>query len=124
MERLGRRFTGIEPESMERLIAFSWPGNIRQLHNIVEHSAILCDDPVLKVPPGLLVEQPSMKVMSRLNDALQTDERRMIEQALQEADGRVAGAAGAASRLGVPASTLESKIKRFSIDKFRYRARN
>jgi formate hydrogenlyase transcriptional activator len=124
MERLGRRFTGIDPESMERLIAFSWPGNIRQLHNIVEHSAILCDNPVLTVPPGLLVEQPSMRVMSRLNVALQTDERRMIEQALQEANGRVAGAAGAASRLGVPASTLESKIKRFSIDKFRYRARS
>jgi formate hydrogenlyase transcriptional activator len=121
--RLGRTFTSVEPASMERLINFSWPGNIRQLHNIVEHSAILCDDPVLEVPPSLLTEQPSMKMVSRLTVALQTDERRMIEQALQDADGRVAGAAGAASRLGVPASTLESKIRRFSIDKFRYRAR-
>ena len=55
---------------------------------------------------------------------IESDERRMIEQALKEADGRVAGSAGAAARLGVPASTLESKIKRFSIDKLRYRGRS
>ena len=66
---------------------------------------------------------PSVKTPSRLDVALRTDERRMIEQALQESEGRVAGSAGAAARLGVPASTLESKIKRFSIDKLQYRAR-
>ncbi len=122
-ERLGRGFIGVDPESMERLMAFSWPGNIRQLHNVVEHSAILCDEPLLKIPPRLIMEQPAVKTISRLDDALRTDERRMIEQALQESEGRVAGSAGAAARLGVPASTLESKIKRFSIDKLQYRGR-
>jgi formate hydrogenlyase transcriptional activator len=122
--RLGRRFDRIDTESMERLMNFSWPGNIRQLQNVIEHSAILCDDPTLTVPSRLLVEQVSVKIASRLNTALRSDERRMIEQALKEADGRVAGSAGAAARLGVPASTLESKIKRFSIDKLRYRGRS
>jgi formate hydrogenlyase transcriptional activator len=120
--RLNRRFAGIEPESLDRLMSFSWPGNIRQLQNVVEHSAILCDEPMLTIPARVLVEQRSVKFTSRLNVALRSDERRMIEHALEEADGRVAGSAGAAARLGVPASTLESKIKRFSIDKLRYRA--
>jgi formate hydrogenlyase transcriptional activator len=101
---------------------FSWPGNIRQLQNIVEHSAILCDDPVLRVPPMLLVEKrPSVGFSSKLGDALHGNERHMIEQALEETQGRVSGPEGAAARLCVPASTLESKIKRFNIDKLRYR---
>jgi transcriptional regulator with GAF, ATPase, and Fis domain len=119
--RLGRSFTGIDTASMDQLTAFSWPGNIRQLQNIVEHSAILCDGPLLRIPPGLLAEQPTLKVTSNLDTALRGDERRLIEHALEEADGRVAGRGGAAAKLGVPASTLESKIRRFDIDKLRYR---
>jgi formate hydrogenlyase transcriptional activator len=120
--RLSRGFAGIEPASLERLMAFSWPGNIRQLQNVVEHSAILCDDAMLRVPATLLVEKPTaLAAGSRLNSALQGNERLLIEHALEEAAGRVSGAMGAAARLGVPASTLESKIKRFHIDKLRYR---
>ena len=121
--RLSRRFTGIEPSSLERLVAFSWPGNIRQLQNVVEHSAILCDDALLRVPPMLLVEKrTSLSYSSKLDDALHGSEQQMIEQALADAQGRVSGPAGAAARLGVPASTLESKIRRFNIDKLRYRS--
>ena len=120
--RLGRRFTGIDPTAMDQLQSFSWPGNIRQLQNVVEHSAILCDDPVLKVPPELMVErQPCGGTASRLETTLHNSEQELIERALREAEGRVSGPSGAAARLGVPASTLESKIKRFKIDKFRYR---
>jgi formate hydrogenlyase transcriptional activator len=120
--RLSRRFTGIEPASIERLVDFSWPGNIRQLQNVVEHSAILCDEPMLRVPPTLLVEKRSAVIGgSRLDAALHGNERHLIEQALEEAAGRVSGPNGAAASLGVPASTLESKIKRFHIDKLRYR---
>jgi formate hydrogenlyase transcriptional activator len=121
--RLGRKFVGIEPESMDFLHAFSWPGNIRQLQNVIEHSAILCDDPLLRVSPMLMVEKrigPGHP--SRLDTALQTNEQQMIERALEEAGGRVSGASGAAARLGVPASTLESKIRRFNIDKLRFRS--
>jgi transcriptional regulator with GAF, ATPase, and Fis domain len=125
--RIGRCFVGVEPESMDRLMEFSWPGNIRQLQNVVEHSAILCDDPILRVPPSLIVEKrPATKIVSRLDTALHNDEQQLIERALDEACGRVSGPNGAAALLGVPPSTLESKIKRYRIDKLRYarRARN
>jgi formate hydrogenlyase transcriptional activator len=121
--RLGRDFDGIEDESMDRLQSFSWPGNIRQLQNVMEHSAILCDEPMLRIPSAVIIEQPAKRVTSKLDATLRGDERRLIEQALEETEGRVAGSEGAAARLGVPASTLESKIRRFSIDKLRYRSR-
>jgi formate hydrogenlyase transcriptional activator len=122
--RLAHRFTGIEPSSVERLTSFSWPGNIRQLQNVVEHAAILCDDPVLRIPPRLLVEkQVGPGTTSKLDVALQASEQRMIEQALEAAEGRISGSTGAAARLGVPASTLESKIKRLNIDKLRFRSK-
>jgi transcriptional regulator with GAF, ATPase, and Fis domain len=121
--RLGRQFDGIEPESMDRLLAFSWPGNVRQLQNIVEHSAILCDDVRLRVPVALLKEKGAgARAPSRLDATLDHNEQHMIEQALEETEGRVSGATGAAARLGVPPSTLESKIRRLNIDKLRYRA--
>jgi formate hydrogenlyase transcriptional activator len=121
--RLRRKFIGIEHASMERLTEFSWPGNIRQLQNVVEHAAILCDDPELRIPPMLMVDKrPCAKVPSKLDAALQGSEQLMIEQALQESEGQVSGTSGAAACLGVPASTLESKIRRFNIDKLRYRA--
>jgi len=121
--RLGRRFTGIEPVSLEQLQAFSWPGNIRQLQNVIEHSAILSDQPLLRIPPSLLVEKrPSVALASKLDAALHGSEQQMIEQALAAARGRVSGPTGAAASLGIPASTLESKIKRFNIDKLRFRS--
>ena len=120
--QLARRFDGIEPASMERLSAFRWPGNIRQLQNVIEHSAILCDDPLLRIPPCLLAEKrPAAGATSTLDAALRGNEQRMIQEMLEECEGRVSGPGGAAARLGVPASTLESKIKRFQIDKLRYR---
>jgi DNA-binding NtrC family response regulator len=62
--RIGRQFAGVEPGSLDRLMDFSWPGNIRQLQNVLEHSAILCDDPVLRVPPELMVDKrPGTKVL-------------------------------------------------------------
>jgi transcriptional regulator with GAF, ATPase, and Fis domain len=122
--KLNRLFTGIEPASMARLLAFSWPGNIRQLQNVLEHSFILCDEPELHVPAMLLAEKAggAQGASSALEAVLRGNERRLIEQALEEADGQVSGCTGAAARLGVPASTLESKIKRFNIDKLHYRA--
>jgi formate hydrogenlyase transcriptional activator len=119
---IGRRFTGIEPESIERLRGFSWPGNIRQLENIIEQSAILSDDAQLRVPPSLLAEPLAVKPpVSRLDAWLEHSEQQMIEDALAAARGRVAGPEGAAARLGLPPSTLESKIRRYRIDKLRFR---
>ncbi|MCU1381822.1 MAG: Formate hydrogenlyase transcriptional activator [Acidobacteria bacterium] len=123
--RLGRAFGGIDAASLDRLQAFSWPGNIRQMQNVIEHSAIMCDDELLHVPASLLIDRHAPAIASsKLDAALHGSEQHMIEQALGETRGRVSGPAGAAARLGVPASTLESKIKRLSIDKLRYRGRS
>jgi transcriptional regulator with GAF, ATPase, and Fis domain len=120
--RLGRRFAGIAADSLEQMQAFSWPGNIRQLENIIEQSAILCDDVLLRVPASLLVDRRSMRSgTSRLDAALETREQLLIEQALAAARGRVAGRSGAAVSLGVPPSTLESKIRRLRINKLQFR---
>jgi formate hydrogenlyase transcriptional activator len=120
--QLGRVFTGIEPTSLDRLRAFSWPGNIRQLGSIIEQSAILCDKAMLDVPAALLDERrPTRPASSRLGTVLKENEQQMIEGALTAAGGRVSGPSGAAERLGLAPSTLESKIRRFNIDKLRYR---
>jgi formate hydrogenlyase transcriptional activator len=121
--RLHKQFDGIDSESMARLKEFSWPGNIRQLQNVIERSAILCDEPELHIPIDLTTEQPAVsKNASALHLALQQNEMEMIKQALEKARGRVSGSSGAAARLGLPASTLESKIRRFNIDKLQYRS--
>jgi transcriptional regulator with GAF, ATPase, and Fis domain len=122
-KRLDRQFTGIDTHSKARLMAFSWPGNIRQLENVVEHSAILCDDAQLRIPSEFLNENPILlHTPSGLDASLRGSEHALIERALEQAEGRVAGPSGAAVRLGVPASTLESKIKRLGIDKLRFRS--
>jgi formate hydrogenlyase transcriptional activator len=122
-DRLEREFSGIDAESLERLMEYDWPGNIRELQNVIEHSAILSDGALLRVPVVLLstraIAGPSST--SNLSHAIESGERRLIEQALEESKGRVFGPAGAASRLGIPSSTLESKIKRHRINKHQFR---
>jgi formate hydrogenlyase transcriptional activator len=119
--RLDRRFSDVERPSLERLQAFSWPGNIRQLENVVEQSAILCDGPVLSVPASLLQERAPRPATAGLERILDEREREAIELALTATGGQVAGRAGAAAQLGVPPSTLESKIRRLQIDKLTFR---
>lgn len=122
-DRLGRAFAAIDAESMERLIEYSWPGNIRELQNVIEHSAILCDADLLRVSPALLSTHVTTGRSSRhLSQAIEQSERLLITQALEESNGRVFGPAGAAARLGIPSSTLESKIKRLRINKHQYRS--
>jgi len=122
-DRLGRELSGIDAESMDRLIEYPWPGNIRELQNVIEHSAILADGDLLKVPPVLLATRVSAgpTTAASLTHAVESGERRLIEQALGESNGRVFGPTGAATRLGIPSSTLESKIKRLRINKLQYR---
>ena len=122
VERLGRDFSGIDAESMARLIEYRWPGNIRELQNVIEHSAILSDGPLLHVPPVLLSTHViAGRTSSSLSHAIESSERQLIEQALEESNGRVYGPIGAATRLGIPSSTLEAKIKRLRINKHQYR---
>ncbi|MBW8873659.1 MAG: sigma 54-interacting transcriptional regulator [Acidobacteria bacterium] len=116
--RLGKRFESIEKSSMDRLVAYSWPGNVRELQNVVERAAILSEGEVLRVDEPLISSvavspAPGLPLPASLRE----QERQRIEEALRQAGGRVSGAGGAAALLGVPATTLESRIKRLGIDK-------
>jgi len=122
--RLGKRFESIEKSSMDRILAYSWPGNVRELQNVIERATILSEGAVLRVEEPLLgsVGVPASPAPATpLPDNLRNAERRQIEDALVQTGGRVSGAKGAAALLGIPSTTLESRIKRLGIDKHRFR---
>ena len=116
----GKKIWRIDKKSLERLESYPWPGNIRELQNVIERSVIVCDSEDFSVDESWLSHQrhPSRP----LADELLTQERESIEAALAQSSGRVSGPAGAAARLKMPASTLDSKIKSLKIDKRRFQA--
>jgi PAS domain S-box-containing protein len=116
--KAGKRFVRIDKKSMDRLESYLWPGNIRELQNVVERSVIVCDSDEFSVDESWLSGAP--KSPRPLADDLQDQERDRIEAALSKSKGRVSGPTGAAVALGVPASTLDSKIKSLRIDKRRF----
>jgi formate hydrogenlyase transcriptional activator len=120
-ERMGKRIRKIDQRTLELCEAYAWPGNIRELQNIVERSVILCAGDTLTIDEAWLsVQAPSPADSPGRGQTLQDREKEAIEAALAEANGKVAGVTGAAAKLGLPASTLESKIRRFKIDKRRF----
>jgi len=118
-EKMAKRITQIEKRTLELCQAYSWQGNVRELQNIVERSMILCTGDTFSIDEAWLsIEQPSrVDTSGPLTQTLQEQEKEMIEAALAETRGKVAGAKGAAAKLGIPASTLESKIKQLKIKK-------
>jgi transcriptional regulator with GAF, ATPase, and Fis domain len=118
-EKMAKRIMRIEKRTLERCQSYSWPGNIRELQNIVERSMILCTGDTFSIDEAWLsIEHPSGPDTSGpLTRTLQDREKEMIEAALAETRGKVAGRNGAAARLGIPASTLQSKIKQLKIKK-------
>ncbi len=119
--RLGKRVRRVDRASLERLVAYSWPGNIRELENVVERSIILAEGETLVVPESLPGREKAPAEGPGPVPTLREAERRAIEAALSAAAGRVAGASGAAARLGVPPSTLDSRIRKLGIEKGRFR---
>src|SRR5215470_3022893 len=118
-ENMAKRIKQIEKRTLELCQAYSWPGNIRELQNIVERSMILCTGDTFSIDEAWLsIQQPSVAEPSGpLVQTLQDQEKEMIEAALTESRGKVAGRNGAAVKLGIPPSTLESKIKQLRIKK-------
>jgi PAS domain S-box-containing protein len=120
----GKKIGTIEKRTLELLQSYSWPGNIRELQNVIERSVIVCDTDPFSVDPSWISAEPSS---SRRPDGLigkksAAEEKEVIETALAATAGRISGPSGAAAQLGVPASTLESKIRSLKINKFRFKA--
>jgi PAS domain S-box-containing protein len=116
--KMGKKLDSIDRKSLERLQTYPWPGNIRELQNVIERSVIVCDSENFSVDESWLSREPLVK-KSLTEDAV-TQEKEQIEEALARAKGRVSGPSGAAALLGIPASTLDSKIKSLKIDKRRF----
>ena len=117
--KVGKRIRSIEKRTAQLFKSYSWPGNIRELQNVIERSTILCDSDMFFVEEEWL--QPETEPPAHLRLLLTSHERGAIEAALVESRGRVSGPRGAASRLGMPRTTLESKIKSLRINKDQYR---
>lgn len=119
--RTGKKIRGIDQGTMQLLVSYDWPGNVRELQNIIERAVILSDDGILRIEPSALgLLDPPMRPRRGKGNVLRDREKELIEAALAETRGRVSGPSGAATKLGIPASTLESKIKRLKIDKYRF----
>jgi PAS domain S-box-containing protein len=121
--KLGKKIRSASRKTLDLLQSYSWPGNIRELQNVIERSIITCDTENFTVDENWLVRdscQPQ-PVGQPLSDVLISQTREMIEAALAESGGRVSGPSGAAAKLGMPASTLESKIKSLKINKYLFK---
>jgi transcriptional regulator with GAF, ATPase, and Fis domain len=121
--KMGKRFRQIEKRTMELLQSYHWPGNIRELQNVVERSVIVSSGDIFRVDEAWLsgrVRPAQMPGPTSVDEDL-VRERRIIEAALAECRGRISGANGAAAKLRVPPSTLDSKIKRLKISKSHFK---
>jgi formate hydrogenlyase transcriptional activator len=122
-KRAGKRIREISGETFDRLRAYPWPGNIRELQNVIERAVIVCDTDTLSVDERWLTKHPTPPTAAEpgLDDELVAHERARVEAALAESRGRVSGPLGAAARLGIPRSTLESRIRSLGVDKHRFK---
>jgi DNA-binding NtrC family response regulator len=122
--KMGKRIRSINRKSLELLRSYFWPGNIRELQNVIERAVIVCDTEVLSIDESWLTRKfaaagPSTGNLSKVPP---DREKKIIETALAETRGRVSGPSGAATKLGVPSTTLESRIRSLKINKHRFRS--
>ena len=125
--KAGKHITTVEKRTLEVLQSYSWPGNIRELQNVIERSVIMCETPNFTVDESWLSEQPLEKSEASqpyLTQTVAAQEKELIEAALTESKGRVFGPSGAAAKLGIARSTLESKIRSLTINKNRFRTQS
>ncbi len=122
--KTGKKIKTIDKNTLELLRSYAWPGNIRELQNIVERSVIVCETDTFSVDQSWLSLHSSQPQQGRLSGSQKSNghEKQAIEAALAQSEGRVSGPSGAAALLGVPASTLESKIRSLRINKFRFKS--
>ncbi len=116
--QFGRPIARIDRRTLAWLEAYDWPGNVRELENLIARAVIVSDGEILQIPVDML---PGATVRTSLDSRLEKHQREAIEAALRASRGRVAGPEGAARRLGLAPSTLESRIRRYGVDKYQFR---
>ena len=123
--KAGKNIRSVDKRTLQLLQSYPWPGNIRELQNVIERSVIVCETEIFTVDESWLSQRP-LETESRnamfLSKKVTATEREIIEQALRESYGRVFGPLGAAAKLGIARSTLESKIRSLNINKNRFKA--
>jgi len=121
--KAGKKITNVDRSTLELFEDYDWPGNIRELQNVIERAVILCETATLSVDETWFRRDSKSggDQVLPLTTALTENERDIIEKALAGSAGQVGGATGAAARLGIPRQTLDSKIKMLGINKFRYK---
>src|SRR5258707_10951090 len=124
--KAGKNIKRVSKKTLELLQSYPWPGNIRELQNVIERSVILCETETLSIDENWLPQPPPLTPESKqqveLPRRLLVQEKDMIEAALKDTRGRISGPTVAAARLGLPPSTLESKIRSLKINKNRFKA--
>jgi formate hydrogenlyase transcriptional activator len=123
--KTGKKFHSIERKTQKILQEYGWPGNIRELQNVIERAVTLSDSDTFAVDESWLKRELSEipHASAALNRLLLAHEKEAIEAALAQSHGRISGPAGAAAKLGIPDSTLETKIQRLRIDKYRFKSK-
>jgi transcriptional regulator with GAF, ATPase, and Fis domain len=119
--KAGKPIRRVSKRTLDHLLSYPWPGNVRELQNVIERSVILCESDEFTVDRSWLSAGPTVDSRLVLSSTLAANEKAIIEDALRASGGRVFGPSGAAARLGIPRSTLESKIRALRIDKSRFR---
>jgi PAS domain S-box-containing protein len=121
--KAGKTLRRVSKRTLDHLKSYPWPGNVRELQNVIERSVILSDTDEFTVDESWLSARPAVERRLGMSGALASHEKALIEDALRATEGRVFGSSGAAARLGIPRSTLESKIRTLKINKGRFRTR-
>jgi PAS domain S-box-containing protein len=124
--KAGKNIRSVDKTTLQLLQSYPWPGNIRELQNIIERSVIVCETEIFTVDESWLSQQSRDERSGGklyLSQKLAAKEREVIEEALQESQGQVFGPLGAAAKLGIARSTLESKIQSLNINKNRFKAK-
>jgi formate hydrogenlyase transcriptional activator len=124
-KQVGKNIRNIEKKTLQLLQAYDWPGNVRELQNVIERAVVLVEGETFAIDPSWLTNKRSRASNgnARPVTTLANGEKELIEAALKESEGRVAGPRGAAAKLGIPRQTLEWKIRTLDIDKLRFRKR-